>query len=94
METKPSLQAIGRRYLLHEKLGAGGMGAVYRATDRLSGGEVALKRVMLPAEQLMFASRGRSADPRLDLAQEFRTLASLRHPRIISVLDYGFGKTG
>jgi hypothetical protein len=25
------------------------------------------------------------------LAREFRTLASIRHPHIISVLDYGFG---
>ncbi|MFO0580051.1 MAG: protein kinase [Polyangia bacterium] len=34
-----------------------------------------------------------SADPvwaRMALAREFRTLASLRHPHIISVLDYGF----
>jgi serine/threonine protein kinase len=35
---------------------------------------------------------GHSDDFRLALAQEFKTLASLRHPHIISVLDYGFDK--
>jgi tetratricopeptide (TPR) repeat protein len=83
-------QTLGRRYALHEPLGAGGMGAVYRATDRLTGDTVALKRVMVPADQLAFASRGEGTDASLALAQEFRTLASLHHPHVIRVLDYGF----
>jgi tetratricopeptide (TPR) repeat protein len=87
-------EIIGNRYLLRDKLGSGGMGAVYRATDRLSGEDVALKRVTTPEDRLDFASRPGINDPRLALAQEFRTLASLRHPRIISVLDYGFDTSG
>lgn len=69
------------------------MGIVYRATDRLTGQTVALKRVTVPGEQLVFMSRfrdSRSGNILLSLAHEFRILASLRHPHIISVLDYGF----
>ena len=80
------------RYSTHDKLGAGGMGTVYRATDRLTGNIVALKQVTTRAEDLEFASHtGDSVTPHLALGQEFKTLASLRHPHIISVLDYGFG---
>jgi predicted ATPase/tRNA A-37 threonylcarbamoyl transferase component Bud32 len=35
-----------------------------------------------------------SSDPRFALAQEFRALASLRHPNIIGVRDYGFDDEG
>jgi tetratricopeptide (TPR) repeat protein len=70
------------------------MGAVYRAIDRLTGDIVALKQVNLAPKQLAFATRPLSATNddhlRLALAREFQTLASLRHPHIISVLDYGF----
>lgn len=83
-------ELINKRYRLLELLGTGGMGAVYRAQDQLTGGYVALKRVTVPGEHLRFASISSSGDFRFALAQEFRTLASLRHPNIISVLDYGF----
>jgi tetratricopeptide (TPR) repeat protein len=83
-------QIIGKRYLLHDKLGQGGMGAVYHATDLLTGEDVALKRVFVPPAELRFDSFDDSSDSYLALAQEFRMMASLRHPNIASVLDYGF----
>lgn len=85
--------AIDNRYILHEPLGQGAMGVVYRATDRLSGEIVALKSVSVPGIPLQFSSQtsiNGDDDFRLALAQEFQTLASLRHPNIISVLNYGF----
>lgn len=85
-------ELVGKRYQIIGKIGAGGMGAVYRTLDRLTGDVVALKRVTVPEQQLVFTTRaeGSMNDFRLILAQEFRLLASLRHPNVISVLDYGF----
>jgi len=81
---------LGQRYRLRRLIGQGGMGMVYSALDRLTGQQVALKRVLIPTEQLVFNSRSGPNDLHLALAQEFQVLASLRHPHIISVLDYGF----
>lgn len=84
-------ERLGGRYDLQEELGRGGMGAVYRAHDRLTGKLVALKRVKIPPASLMFGSMAwGGTDLSLALAQEFTVLAGLRHPHIISVLDYGF----
>ncbi len=80
---------VNKRYIVHDLLGKGGMGAVYRATDRLNGQAVALKLVTLLSEQPA-ETPGTENDFYLALSDEFRTLASLRHPNIISVLDYGF----
>lgn len=83
---------INSRYHLLDRLGAGGMGEVYRANDRLTGAQVALKRVMADVADLDFLARHTvpTDDPRLALAHEFQMLASLRHPHVIPVLDYGF----
>lgn len=83
-------QVIGSRYRLHESLGQGGMGTVYRATDRLTGQIVALKRVTKPASALHISRHSQHTNLQISLANEFQALASLRHPNIISVLDYGF----
>mgnify|MGYP001791832347 CR=1 FL=1 len=68
------------------------MGEVYRAIDRLTGEVVALKRVLLPrgtgANNDFSPQVSRNA-LRLALAQKLKILAGLRHPCIISVLDYG-----
>jgi tetratricopeptide (TPR) repeat protein len=84
------MATIGARYRVLGQLGEGGMGSVYRALDRLSGQQVALKKVSRPIEQLQWATRSEGMDLKLALAYEFQSLASLRHPNIISVLDYGF----
>src|SRR5262245_53857502 len=103
------MDAIAGRYVLLEKLGQGGMGAVFRAQDRLTGQDVAIKRVSLSAPPGISQQRAAldetqaaeatpmeptrphdSAPLLLALAEEFRTLASIRHPHVISVLDYGF----
>lgn len=73
------------------------MGVVYRATDRLTGQIVALKQVASPLHTLQLTPRPalslHNTNPRLALANEFQTLASLRHPHIINVLDYGFDQS-
>jgi tetratricopeptide (TPR) repeat protein len=83
-------QTLHDRYRLLEPLGAGGMGAVYRAADRLTGQTVALKRVLVSPAELAFNSRSDTADFPVMLAREFQILASLRHPNIVSAIDYGF----
>lgn len=83
-------QTVGKRYIPHDMIGRGGMGAVFTATDRLTGRQVALKRVDAAMHTLSYIEDTRQNEFRLALANEFRLLASLRHPNIIEVLDYGF----
>ncbi|NDJ51656.1 MAG: serine/threonine protein kinase, partial [Chloroflexi bacterium] len=84
---------INKRYRLLEPIGEGGMGTVFKAHDRLTGQDVALKQVKLAPQHLAFGAKPGTGDTdrlRASLAREFQILAGLRHPYIVSVLDYGF----
>ncbi len=77
----PSSQAItirGNRFEIHQRLGTGGAGTVWRAFDRHLGRWVALKAP--------HAATIGDADRFL---HEARTVAGLQHPRIVRVLDAG-----
>ncbi|MCP4654850.1 MAG: AAA family ATPase [bacterium] len=83
----------GHRYALLEWLGRGGMSEVFRAWDRLTGRIVALKKMTARAARPRFDQEGAPKSHRM-LATEFRLLASLRHPNVIEVLDYGIAADG
>lgn len=68
-------------YEFTARLGAGGMGEVYRARDTKLGRVVAVK--LLPKE---FASEESRLRP---FEQEARTLATLDHPNILVIHDTG-----
>lgn len=83
---------LDQRYRLEGQIGGGGMGNIYRAFDRLTQRPVALKRVALhPADS---PENTPSLEIRRAITHEFQVLASLRHPHIIRVLNYGFDASG
>src|SRR6476620_2207555 len=68
-------------YRIHSKIGAGGMGEVYLATDTLLDRKVALK--ILPAEVTSDGQRVRR------FLQEANAASSLNHPHIITIHEVG-----
>jgi serine/threonine protein kinase len=82
----PAGTVIDGRYQIIGPLAAGGMGEVYRATRRLLGDEVALK--------VMNASFDEASTERDRFLRESRTCARLRHPNIVSILDFNVDPAG
>ncbi|MFC8100386.1 serine/threonine-protein kinase [Streptomyces sp. NPDC057363] len=76
-------RVIAGRYQLHERLGRGGMGIVWRATDQLLAREVAVK--VLPLDETLSAAEARRRRERT--LREARAVAQLRHPHVIVVHD-------
>jgi tetratricopeptide (TPR) repeat protein/predicted Ser/Thr protein kinase len=79
----PPQRRLGR-YVVLERLGTGGMGAVYLAYDPELDRRVAIK--VLRADR---ARSDRAEINRLRLQQEAKTLARLNHPNIVRVFDVG-----
>jgi hypothetical protein len=68
-------EALDGRYQVVAPISSGAMGAVYRAVDRESGEEVAIKRLLDTQHAARFEI-------------EARLLRTLRHPRVVRVSDY------
>lgn len=94
MDTFTPQPRLNQRYELMETIGKGGMGAVYRAQDHLTGALVALKRLHHHPTALSFTGSSDADNAAVALVREFQTLASLQHPHIIRVLDFGFTEEG
>jgi serine/threonine-protein kinase len=70
---------LAGRYRLEAKLGSGGMGTVYRATDLTSGRTVALK--------VLHAYLATSVEFLKRFEREARVMAALSHPNLINLLS-------
>lgn len=84
MQTQALLKGtpIRGRYRVESRIGQGGMGSVYRATDLLTGEPVALKHVRYDRFQ-----RRQSVER---FRREGETLARLDHPNIVRVVELLF----
>src|SRR5688572_32260987 len=71
-------QVIGDRFEIERLVGSGGMGEVYRARDRLTGGLVAVK--------ILFGAMTRDAER---FRREAQLLAEISHPRIVKYVAHG-----
>ncbi|MBZ4018610.1 serine/threonine protein kinase [Streptomyces purpurogeneiscleroticus] len=74
---------IAGRYRLDGRLGRGGMGTVWRATDELLGRQVAVKELNLDDDR----DDADTAVQRERMLREARTVAQIKHPNVIVVHD-------
>jgi serine/threonine protein kinase/ribosomal protein L40E len=90
--TLPGNSILAARYLLEKRLGRGAMGQVYLARDQnLQTRKVAVKTIrpeVLNAEELQ------EGEAIARFEREARTAASIRHPNVVDVTDFGKSPEG
>lgn len=79
-------RTLDGRFTLESVLGAGGMGTVYRASQRSLGRAVAVK--------ILDARWARSADVVRRFLREAHSLSRVSHPNVVAVHDYGHTDDG
>ncbi len=78
-----NVRVIAGRYRLETRIGRGGMGIVWRASDTLLGRQVAVKE--LGVDETLSEDEARQQRERM--LREARAVAQLRHPNVIVVHD-------
>jgi beta-lactam-binding protein with PASTA domain len=79
-------RVLGGRYRLLAVLGEGGMATIYRAHDEQLGRDVAVK--------ILRPEYGRDGAFVARFRQEAQSAASLAHPNVVNVFDYGTDEAG
>ncbi len=87
-ETRPAGWLLGGRYRIHERIGAGGMAEVFRATDELLARDVAVKVFRHHVDP------DNSAGGPQRQSVELQALARLSHPNLITLFDGSIGEGG
>jgi serine/threonine-protein kinase len=79
-------KTVAGRYVVKSLLGAGGMGAVYLATQEPLGREIALK--------VMLSDLAGDDTAAMRFEKEARSISALNHPHIVTIFDFGRTEDG
>ena len=78
-------RVLGKRFRIEQRIGEGGMGAVFRATDLKTDREVAVKTLLPDA--------AKDAALRRRFEREAQILQKVEHPNFVRFVEYGSGSS-
>ena len=91
-QTLPGSQLLAKRYFIEKRLGRGAMGQVYLARDEnLGTRQVAVKTVR---QDILNSDDLAEGEAIARFEREARSAASIRHPNIVDVTDFGESEEG